>query len=117
MHLLLLVAPGRLVRKHIAYQNIEGIAKKGKCNCGRMLKDAEGNCWHDKSGKLYPCDQDHVVPQTPSRLSRANQEVHLDSACAAQLGCLQRSDFGYYGLHLRFHEQRHVPVDHDRCYR
>ena len=88
-HLLLLVAPGRLVRKHIAYQNIEGIAKKGKCNCGRMLKDAEGNCWHDKSRKLYPYDQDHVVPQTPSRLSRANQEVHLDSACAAQLGCLQ----------------------------
>ena len=29
---LLLVAPGRLVRKHISYQNIEGIAKKGKCN-------------------------------------------------------------------------------------
>src|ERR1700694_5891733 len=26
-----------------------------------MLKDAEGNCWHDKSRKLYPCDQDHVV--------------------------------------------------------
>src|ERR1700694_5034638 len=85
-HLLLLVAPGRLVRKHIAYQNIEGIAKKGKCNCGRMLKDGEGNCWHDKRRKLYPGYKDHVVPQTPSRLSRANQEVHLDSACAAQLG-------------------------------
>jgi len=44
-HLLLLVATGRLVRKHIAYQNIEDIAKKGKCirNCGRMLKAAEGN--------------------------------------------------------------------------
>jgi hypothetical protein len=82
-----------------------------------MLKDAEGNCWHDKSRKLYPCNQDHVVPQTPSRLSRANQEVHLDSACAAQLGCLQRSDFGYYGQHLRFHELHHVSVDHDRCYR
>src|ERR1700694_3182645 len=37
----LLVAPGRLVRKHIAYQNLEGIAKKGKCNCcGRMVKAA-----------------------------------------------------------------------------
>jgi len=52
--------------------------------------------------------------QTPSHLSGANQEVHLDSACAAQLGCLQRSDFGYYGLHLRFHELHHVSVDHVR---
>jgi len=40
---ILLVATGRLVRKHIAYQNIEDIAKRGKCNCGRMLKAGEGN--------------------------------------------------------------------------